>query len=144
MKIHLLLMADGESTFVGLAADRDKLAKIMSGMKNGMKNGAPDLKSRNDIEQLRNERHVQAGVTSIAGLVGLSRWFIVERAMGPGDFRAVAELRELLERLPHKGRTPITAFGDVESGSEPRTAVRIHASPEALKDLGQLLMVLAR
>jgi hypothetical protein len=138
-KVVIMLMADGDQTWLGVAADAAKLAKLMAGLKR--EPGSESLSSRSGLSRLRSESHASVGVTSFGGIANLMRpslsWFMTIEPGGAGmeEQRAILEA---LDRLPNKGATPVVMAADAQ-GKPPSAVVTIDVPREALADLGSFL-----
>ena len=136
VKMHILLMADGQRTWMGLAGNRDELAKLMATLKG--KGPADSLATRSELAGLKRGKHSAGSVTSLDGALGVLKPMVMgfmasapAGVAGPGQ-----QVLTMFERLPNKGKTPITAYVDVDAGAKPRTSMTMTVPRETLDDIG--------
>jgi hypothetical protein len=133
---HVLLLPDGQRTWVGLASDRDALGKLMKGLK-GQKPGPEAIAGRGDLAMFKSGKHSSGGFTTLDGMMKAMLWLFVTRSPGGGN--DLAQFRAVFERMPHKGATPITIFNDVNAGARPQVTFNARWPRESLADVGFLL-----
>ncbi len=136
LKGYLLLIGDGERTWLGVATDKAKLLKLMV----GVKTGANTLANRTDLGRMQTEAHAAGGVTSVAGMVAMIRPAVFALMAAPSGQAASLgqEIMKIIEQMPHKGRTPIFSFTDVDAGAKPRIDWSVNVPKGSLEDLGHL------
>jgi hypothetical protein len=142
IKGYVLLMGDGERTWVGVAADRDALTKVMV-MAKGATPGGDTIAASNDaaLQRFRNEKHAAVSLTSIEGIVGMIKpGLLATMRAAPGGARELEQIVQILESMPNKGKSLITAVADVDAGGKPSVTVRFQAPRQSLEDVGYLVM----
>lgn len=135
--LHVLLMVDGDKSWIGVAANKDELVKLMAALKSG---GEP-LAKRPGLERLKREIHSSGTVTSLRGLLSYampSLWFLMIGRIGGGN-DPLEEIKQAMDRTPSKASSPILAFGDVRDGARPSMTLTVEVPSGALKDAGALV-----
>ncbi len=133
---HILVMGDGKRTWIGMAADRDKLAKLMAGAK-GATPGADTLSSLATLGAFKRDKHNGAAFLTLAGTLGMVKPFQALLAQAPASVAGPAnKFIALLGQLPNKGATPIVVATDVTDGAKPSTSFTVSVPKEALYDIG--------
>ena len=140
VEVHLLLMADGGRSWMGLAGDRDALAKLMVGLK-GAKPGVDSLASRSNLGRFRTETHSSGMVASLDGVVGsLQPLAMVLMQIAPGSAQGVGQqVMSMLGQMPNQGKTPITMFVDINQSPKPQSTFTLQVPAGTLTDLGFLV-----
>lgn len=116
LPVVLILVPDGDVTWVGLSADQKLLVEKLKQAKEGAK--AKTLASRGGLEKLRSTKAVGGGYTTLQSLVdGGLQGMLTSLAAGGG---APAGIKEAFEKMPHKGATPIFFFSTVGKGPSVR------------------------
>ena len=120
----LLVMADGDDSWVAFGLNRDELVERLL----SVKTGAPkdkQLESRADVAAMKNANDVSIGFISLDSFRGLAASFLMMRAgdMGgkapfDGMWAASKKMDEFIAGLPNKASTPMT-FETVQVTSEP-------------------------
>lgn len=140
--LHVLVMADGKSTWLGIGANRDDLVKHLLKTKTGAPDGGT-LATRQGLEPLRSGKAVSSGfftmsvltrgIGSILGNPALTSQ-APARVSGPME-----EVARALANLPHKGDTPIFVVSDA-SGTGPRSELSLQVQKGTFEDVGVLVM----
>ena len=133
MEFHLLVMPDGQRTWIGGAADANKLAKLMEGLKAPAKH-----KLGVNIPQFKDERHNGGSFTSLSGIVGAIKPLLIA-AVPKRKSRELEKAMLLIESMPNKGRTPVVFLGDVKDGPRPEVKISLTVPVGTLKDVGHLI-----
>lgn len=139
--IHVLLMSDGKSTWVGLGAKREELVKRLV----ATKSGAPDsgtLAARPGLEAIKSGKAVSNGFLTL----GLFTHRLAT-TLGNPDLVAsagsrasvLADLVNVIDNLPHRGATPIFLTGNATAAG-PRTDFVISIQKGSFEDLGALVL----
>jgi hypothetical protein len=137
--IHVVLMPDGQRTWVGIGSDANALAQLMKGLK-GPKPGADSISSRAELAMFKSGRHMSGGFTTLDGLFGSVRPMLsMMSRMGGAGMSEMAQVNQVLARMPNKGKTPITMFTDVGAGGRPSLTFSGRVGRDTLIDVGFLL-----
>jgi hypothetical protein len=145
--LHVLLMADGKSTWVAVGANRDDLVKHLQKAKSGAPAGGT-LAARAGLEPLRSGKAVSSGFLTLSMFTrGLSA-ILGNPAMTsqiPGRMGAsMEEIGRTLNNLPNKGETPIFVVSEAKQEAGPRTEFTLQVQKGSFEDLGLVLMTGAR
>jgi hypothetical protein len=136
LTLHLLLMADGKTTWIAFGQNPDALVKRLL----SVKTGAPDadtLATRPGLEALRTGKLMGGGFLTIAPVTKMA----TALAMGPGGMPPqVNEIVRMLQALPHRGETPIFFTSEATGGDAPRSSVSFSVPKAAMEDIGALVM----
>ncbi|MBW2452946.1 MAG: hypothetical protein JRI68_00450 [Deltaproteobacteria bacterium] len=140
VEVHVLLMADGGRSWVGIAGDRTALAKLMAGLK-GAKPGPGSMAQRSNLGRLRTEKHASGMVASLDGVIRtLKPLASVMMTVAPGSAQHVGQqVMTMLGQLPNQGKTPITFFVDVEESPKPRSTFTLQVPTGTLTDIGYIV-----
>jgi hypothetical protein len=145
--LSVLVMQDGKRTFVGIASDRERLAKLLVRGK-GKAAGPETLSFAPELNAFRRDAHNSAAFVSLNAVLGMASGLQPLLAMAPSSVAAPAnQFLALLGQLPHKGETPITLVSDLIDGNKPKATVTFSVPKEALTDVGFIvnqLLALAR
>jgi hypothetical protein len=139
--LHLLLMADGKSTWIAIGADRDVLIRHLT----AARTGAPDtgtLASRQGLEPLRAGKAISSGFLTLSMFTrGLST-VLANPGLAPDPKTATkwVELGNALNNLPHKGATPMFVTSEATPGAGPRGELTMQVQKGSFEDIGVLLM----
>ncbi|MSP24749.1 MAG: hypothetical protein EXR75_06205 [Myxococcales bacterium] len=137
VELHLLVMVDGERSYVGLALDRDRLANLMQSLR-GAAPGPESLKQLATLARFRQEKHNSATFFTLQGVIGGMQSSLSNAlSAAPSGMGSIG--RVLLGQLflmPNKGVTPIVVYGDVADGPRPKVSFTFHAPSPALADFG--------
>jgi len=136
---HVLLMADGASrTWLGFAADRDRLARIMATTK-GPSPGPDSLAQRPGLSQFKRGRYVSGGMITLEAFIeAMKPGMSTAMQLGPG----AAEMQQLmaaLRGLPHQGKSPMLVLATAVDGPRPSVAFEMTVPRGTLEDTGHLL-----
>jgi hypothetical protein len=139
VKAYILIMGDGDRTWLGFAADRDGLAKLMAQAK-GATPGADTIASNAALGRFKNEKHSALTVTSIEGLVGMLKpGLMATMRAAPGAPNELQQILAIIEKMPNKGTSLIVGSGDVNAGSKPTLTVGIEVPKGAVEDAAYLI-----
>lgn len=139
--LHLMLMADGKTTWIAFGQNPNDLVKRLL----MVKAGAPDtetLATRPGLEPLKNGRLMGGGfitlapITTIATTVGTTVMSLTPGGLPP----EVNDMMRLLQNLPHRGETPIFFMTEATGGSAPRSSVTFSLPKAAMEDIGAVVM----
>jgi hypothetical protein len=140
VSMHLLVMGDGETTWIAFGANRDELVKRLLAAKAGAADAT--LASRAGLEALKSGKLMSGGFMTI-GSVTSSLPRILENA--PAEAAEARKLADAIGRLPNRGSTPILMTGTVGVERDAaRTDFQVNVSPGALQDIGALVLELAK
>jgi hypothetical protein len=138
LELHVLVVPDGKRTFIGFAADRDKLAKVLVGMK-GKTAGPGSIVSVPELAAVRTEPHRAVSYVTLKGMLGGLTALRPLAKLAPADVVGPIErLLVALEQLPRGGKTPMTVITDVVPGPRPRVSFSGTIARGTLDDLGHL------
>src|SRR5690606_23385964 len=99
VEMHLLVMSDGNQTWMGFAFDRDALATLMAGLKGAGK--GPNLSTVAAIKHLENETHAGVSVATLNSAIDAIK--PIAAALGPIIGGPVAtQALNVLEQLPNQ------------------------------------------
>jgi hypothetical protein len=140
--IHLLVMPDGDRSWMAMGMDKDELVKHLL----GAKAGAPEagtLARRSGLDSLRTAKQMTGGFVTIAPIVKSLRsaydeLSTVKTTPAPTE---LTELVTTLSVLPNRGETPIL-LGTTASASE--AAASIEVPKPAIDDLMTVSMTLMK
>jgi hypothetical protein len=133
---HILVMADGKRSWIGFAADRDKLAQLMVNTK-GQSPGADTITALPHLGAFRRDKHAGAAFLTLAGLFGVANSVKPLLAQAPASVTGPAnKFLGVLSTLPNKGQSPITFATDVDDGSQPKSSFTLSIPKDALTDVG--------
>jgi hypothetical protein len=139
IKFYLLMMSDSGRTWLGLAANRDGLAKVMDSVK-GATPGADTIKGKPGLDVFRTKKHSVGGVTTLEGIIGsikpMAMTFMTIGGAPQGPARMILNV---LERMPNKGESPIVVMGYVDGGVKPSVEATFNVPEGTLVDLGYVV-----
>ncbi len=139
----VLVMADGQRTWMAMGADRPTLEKRLAEVKAGA-HGAGTLSARSGLEALRSERTLTGGFMSIAGVASQAAGGLLSAL--EGHHMSSSDLNEILDvlaKMPHHGETPIIITSTARDGSPSEVTMRFRASKGTIDDIASLTAVLA-
>lgn len=118
LKFHVLLMADGNHTWLALGAAKDELVKRLAAVKTGSSD-QEQLASRAGLDALRNGKQMFGGFLSGAAVSHkLSTFMLGFEAIEPGELGSqVLSLPQAFNTLPNRGQTPILITANGTPGS---------------------------
>ena len=140
VEAHILVMADGNQTWVGFAFDREALADLMAKLK-GAGQG-PNLASNAAIKHLENEKHASATVLTLSTFVDAAKPIASTIGAILGGSQSSA-IMSMFEQLPNKGQTPMIGVVDIVDGARPRVSLSLNVPRGTLQDVGFLIQKLA-
>ncbi|MBI4699665.1 MAG: hypothetical protein HY744_00625 [Deltaproteobacteria bacterium] len=141
LTFNVLLMADGGRTWVGLASDRDALAKLMVTTK-AERSGADSLRGRPGLRELESGRHVSGGFSTLLSLTESVKPALLAASTTFGSAGPGAEVEKflgVLAKMPNKGTTPIIMYGDVDASARPSSSLWMNVPKPTLDDFGHLV-----
>jgi hypothetical protein len=139
LEFHIVLMPDGQRTWVALGSDKTALGDLLKSLK-GAKPGPQSLSSRSGLESLKSGKHASGAMTTVDGLLGSVKPALgMTLGMSGGASREMQQIQQALERMPNKGATPIFFFSDVTAGAKPALTFQARIPREALVDVGFLV-----
>lgn len=140
VEMHLLVMSDGNQTWMGFAFDRDALATLMAGLKGAGK--GPNLSTVAAIKHLENEKHAGVSVATLNSAIDAIK--PIAAALGPIIGGPVAtQALNVLEQLPNQGKTPMIGTVDIADGARPRVNLSLNVPKGTLQDIGFLVAKIA-
>ena len=142
LKLHVLLMADGDSTWLAIGAAKDELVKRLAEVKAGA--GDKDqLASRAGLDPLRNGKQMLGGFLSGAlAARKVSTFLTGVEAIEPGELgQQVLALPHGLNSLPNGGRTPIfLTVGGAPGATTTRLSLAVELQQGTFEDGRSLAM----
>src|SRR5262249_797909 len=143
LKIHVLLMADGKSTWLAVGADRDELVKRLL----GVKSGAPEAgtpAARPGLGPPRAPGPYSDGFFPPGGLPRGGASALDSILAGGGSKAAVlADVSNTLTHLPHDGGTPIFITATT-TGAGAHSELSLRMPKGAFEDLGAIVTMALR
>ena len=145
--LHVLLMPDGKSTWLGVGANRDDVVKHLK----MTKTSAPDsgtLRARSGLESLKSGKAISSGFVTLSmftrGIASVLGNPAFTGQMKPSATSSLEELGRTLNNLPHKGDTPIFMVTEAMGGDGPRSEMSLQMQKGSFEDLGVVLMTALR
>ena len=135
---HVLLMADGQRTWIGFGVDREALAKLMATVK-GTGPAADGIETRPGMLAFKRGRHVSGGMLTLQSVIGAIKPGLSMAMQMGGASPEVQQILTLLEQLPNKGMTPMIMVGDATEGGAPSTSFEMTIPRESLEDVGYIV-----
>jgi len=132
IKVVVVLVPDGDRTWLGIAADEATLLQPLRVVRQGAE--AERLGSRSGLEWLRQLRASSGGFASVSSFVSQ----LADLSDAPqGDVRSA------LERVPSQGRTPIPYATTISRENGLKAALTLRVSKDVFRDLAALAPALA-
>ncbi len=139
IEAHILLMSDGNRTWIGFATDRERLAALMEAAK-GETAGAATISKKTSLSSIKSAKHNAMSVSSLDGLIGTVKPSLMMFVTSGLGMQSISQqILDALQKMPHKGQTPIVFAGDVKAGAKPSVKVSAHIPRETLVDVGHLV-----
>lgn len=142
LKLHVLVMGDGETSWMAIGASKDELVKRLLAAKHDADDKA-QLSSRAGLESLKSGKQMFGGFVS-AGLVGDKLGALLQHmgTVEPGSLNADdVKLGQSLLSLPNRGATPIlltTSAG--ANGASTRFSVALDVQQGTFEDTKALVI----
>lgn len=149
--MHILVMADGKTTWTALGSDKNELVKRLLMVK-GTAPATDKLSARSSLETLKNGKFVSGGFMTISPLTRAAAAGVnfAVGIMGGGSSPPpeIEEMMRVLNALPHRGEAPIFFTTEATAGAAPRGMISFSVSQGVLEDIGAVftagIKVLAR
>lgn len=141
--IHILLMADGKNTWLGVGANRDELVKRLLAAKSDAP-ASGQIATRAGLEPLRSGKAAGSGFASLSVLTKPLASALAMPALGNLGGPLVGDAAAALKNMPHKGETPIFFDRQVKGGDAPRAELNFTMAKGSFEDLGSLVMAALR
>jgi hypothetical protein len=142
LSIHILLMGEAQSTWIGVSSNRDDLVKHLL----AAKSGAPEagtLAARSGLEAIRSGKALGSGFVTV-GMFTRSLGNVLHGPLVSGATSGpLADFANTLDHLPHKGDTPIF-FTSTAQSAGPRSELTFDMTKGSFEDVGAILMTLNR
>jgi hypothetical protein len=144
LAVHVLLMPDGQRTWIGVGANRaDLVAHLLAA-----RTGAPDsgtLAARPGLEPLRAGKSVGSGFLTLSmftrGLEASLGNPALLRMINPRLAGSKEDLARALQSMPNQGTTPIFVLsGAAAEGAGPRSEIALQMQRGSFEDLGVVLL----
>lgn len=130
--MHIMVVPDGDTTWVTFGFDKDLLVKQLLLVKGGA--AADTLASRADLAQLKAKKTVSGGFLTLAPVVraldGLAQ-------SNDPDMREAKEVQRMVSTLPNKGLAPIFFTSSYDQGAQ-RAWMSFEIGKPFFADLGKL------
>ncbi|NUQ76994.1 MAG: hypothetical protein HUU21_25960, partial [Polyangiaceae bacterium] len=141
LTFHVLLMADGGTTWLAFGQNQADLVKRLL----SVKTGAPDtdtLATRAGLEPLRTGKLMSGGFVTLSPITKMATAVTgAVLTLAPGGMPPqVNEIMRMLQALPHRGETPIFFTSEVTGGDAPRSSMSFSVPKAAMEDIGALVM----
>jgi hypothetical protein len=131
----IVVMPDGDRTWVAFGADPAALGAHLAAVKNGApKEGT--IASRDGLDSLKNGPNTIGGYLSLAGLAHASRSSLRSIL----SHREHSKLEEALHSLPHKGETPVLLLGTGAAGAAPSGTLEVRLQKGNIEDLSAFVL----
>ncbi|MBM4356921.1 MAG: hypothetical protein FJ096_02320 [Deltaproteobacteria bacterium] len=138
LELHLLVASEGDQTYLGIAADRDKLATLLGKLK-GKASLATSIAAVPELAAVRTEPHRGASYVTLKGMVGGFGTLAPLAKFAPPDAAGPIErFLGLFGQLPRGGKTPIVFTVDAVQGARPRLSFSGSVTRGTLEDLGYI------
>jgi hypothetical protein len=141
LSFHVLLMADGKSTWIAAGAEREELVKRLLSAKAGAPEGGT-LAARPGLEPVRDGKALSSGFFTLGALTKNVANTLASAGAFSGNAWAT-DLVNTLQNLPHKGDTPIFVVSTV-SANGPRADLSVHVQRGSFEDIGAILLTIHR
>jgi hypothetical protein len=125
LSVFVVLMPDGESTWLGLSAERDTVIEKLATVRSG--DASATLAGQAGLSSLRSERVVRGGYMTLAGLATSD---LIQQAAELGD-----PVASLMAGVPNRGQTPITWTSWVSREGGTHVDARVRVPKAVLQDL---------
>lgn len=136
----VMVLPDGERTWLAMSADEALLEKHLKTVKAG---GAGTIEGKAGLESLRASRTVAGGYITMAGIAAQASGGFMEALDGRGyQNREMERLLGAFARIPNHGETPILLTSQVQEGSPAHVSVKFQASRGTIDDLRSLLLTM--
>jgi hypothetical protein len=138
--LHVLLMGDAKSSWLAIGLNRDELVRRLL----TSKSGAPDvgtLAARPGLEPLRAGKALSSGFVTLSAFTRSVAGVL--NSPGLPAASGLADLRNTLGNLPHKGETPIFLTSTATSDG-PRGELVVNMQKGSFEDLGAVLVTASR
>ncbi|MCU0682007.1 MAG: hypothetical protein MUF34_07075 [Polyangiaceae bacterium] len=141
LSVLIVVMPDGiDRTWVGVASDPALLKKRLL----SVRANAPaenKLSAREGLESLREEKHLSASFSSLAGVSSSLRGSgLVAKLML--EMASLGDVDATLRALPNQGQTPVFFVGDGSAGGAPTNSIELRVRRETIEDTIAFLFAL--
>lgn len=139
ISFHILVMADGDASWVAIGGNRDELVERLL----SVKTGAPKdktLDARADLQTFKTLQAASGGFMTIGSFRALLAAFAPHRS-GLGEdaaFDVSGKVEQIFQGLPNKGASPIVVQGTV-SQSPLRSRFTLNVPKGTLDDVAALM-----
>ncbi len=138
---HLLLMGDGNTTWLALGTDRAELVKRLLAVKSGAPETAT-LRTRTGLDALKSGTTMSGGFFSLSAITSNIPGLLEPMAAAEPDMQ---ELMRALMTLPNKGETPILMSSKVTGGAGAgANEVSLNLPKGVLEDVAAFAMSVAK
>jgi hypothetical protein len=140
--MHILLMADGKSTWLAFGNNKDELVKRLL----MVKAGAPEtqkLSARAGLEPLKRGKFTSGGFLTLVPFTKAIGAGVGAAAMTMGGGSVPPEVQEIMRilgNLPHRGEAPMFFTTEATGGGAPRSTMSFTMSKPVMEDIGALVM----
>jgi hypothetical protein len=144
--VHLLVMADGDSTWIAIGGDKNELVKRLQAVRSSA-GGAEQLAGRPGLEALKSGKRVSGGfftVGMITNSIASTASSLMSSPLGGSAPPEVQGLVEALNNLPNKGQTPILLTNTVKVDDGVRSDVTLDLTQGTMQDINALIAAAMR
>jgi len=146
MTMWVMVMADGDATWVGFGANKNELASRLKSVKKGTAKGKT-LASRTGLSSLKSGQLTSGGFVTLA-MFTKSIGATMETVLGtPAGQEAPQEVKQMLnaiKALPNRGETPILFTGKVSARQGVQSSGELVVPPGAIKDIASFATTVAK
>jgi hypothetical protein len=143
---HLLVMADGDSTWIALGGNRDELVKRLQSVR-GSAPKTEQLLGRVGLDDLKSGKRVSGGfftVGMVTNSIGSSLSSVMSSPLGGAAPPEVKGFLEALNNLPNKGKTPIMLTNSVTVREGVRNDLTLSLSSGSVQDINAIVAAAMR
>jgi hypothetical protein len=148
LTFYVLVMADGDESWVAFGVNKDELVERLA----MVKNGAPKektLDSRADVAQLKSERAVSLGYMTLDSFQSLgSSWFTMRSDKAGANWddmlKQNGQLEAMLAGLPNKASTPIVYEASLTSADPLVSRFTLNVPKGTIADVAALIQIVSR
>lgn len=141
LTFHLLLMADGATTWLAFGQNQSDLVKRLLSVKAGALD-TDTLATRAGLEPLKTGKLMSGGFITLSPITKMATAVTgALLTLAPGGMPPqVNEIMRMLQALPHRGETPIFFTSEITAGDAPRSSMSFSIPKAAMEDIGALVM----
>lgn len=134
--VWLMVMPDGEETWVGFGTDKDEIVKHLLVAKSGG-DASKTLASRAELAPLKTKKALYAGFYTAETYVSLAKTAAAEMKKH-GQASDAKMIEDAIARLPHKGATPGFLHTEFDPATK-RYSLKLDVQRGTFEDIGALV-----